>query len=202
MKKETSAGIIIYRRTKEGIRFLLLYHGGDYWNFPKGHIEDVVDGADATGDTMVRETSLNAAIREVEEETGIRKQDLRVENGFRAYEAFTFFQRDVKIAKTVIFYLAETRKAQITLAPPKNGYEEHYGWGWFLYKDAMRMMFKYKDGEAALKKSYDFIIMPHIRAIERQKTVDDDFYANRHDAAPRSPAPTKPQKWQSPRKKW
>jgi 8-oxo-dGTP pyrophosphatase MutT (NUDIX family) len=201
MKKETSAGIIIYRRTKEGIRFLLLYHGGDYWNFPKGHIEDVMMSDEADGEHLVRETSLNAALREVEEETGLRKEDVRVENGFRAYEAFTFFQNDMKIAKTVIFYLAETNKAKITIAPPQNGYEEHYGWGWFLYKDAMRIMHKYKDGEAALEKAYDFIIVPHIRNMERQAIIQKSFESHRSPNGQRMDTP-RPAKWQSPRKKW
>ena len=39
-KKEFSAGLIVYRNTEQGPRFLLLYHGGRYWNFPKGHIEN------------------------------------------------------------------------------------------------------------------------------------------------------------------
>ncbi|MBI3114736.1 MAG: NUDIX domain-containing protein, partial [Candidatus Harrisonbacteria bacterium] len=39
MKKTVSAGIIIFRRTKEGLKYLLLYVGRGYWNFPKGKIE-------------------------------------------------------------------------------------------------------------------------------------------------------------------
>jgi len=38
--REISAGIIIYRRTLKGPKFLLLYHGNNYWNFPKGKIEN------------------------------------------------------------------------------------------------------------------------------------------------------------------
>src|SRR3989338_3609685 len=33
VKKTVSAGIIVFRRTTEGIKYLLLYHGRDYWNF-------------------------------------------------------------------------------------------------------------------------------------------------------------------------
>jgi len=40
MQEQVAAGIIIYQRTKDGPRFLLLYHGGRYWNFPKGKIEN------------------------------------------------------------------------------------------------------------------------------------------------------------------
>ena len=62
--KEISAGIIIYRKTLEGVKFLLLYHGGGYWNFPKGKIE-------------AEEKSFQAALREIREETGLIKQDLK-----------------------------------------------------------------------------------------------------------------------------
>src|SRR5579863_10064232 len=30
--REISAGIVVFRRTPEGPRFLILYHGGEYWN--------------------------------------------------------------------------------------------------------------------------------------------------------------------------
>ena len=52
MAKQISAGIVIYRRDKDGIKFLLLYHGGRYWNFAKGKLEET-------------ERSFEAAIREV-----------------------------------------------------------------------------------------------------------------------------------------
>ena len=68
--KEISAGIIVYRRTKDGPKFLLLYHGGSYWNFPKGHIEG-------------EEKSLEAALRETVEETGLKQEDLKIRNRFK-----------------------------------------------------------------------------------------------------------------------
>jgi hypothetical protein len=36
MQKVISAGIIVFRRTPEGIKYLVLYQGRNYWNFPKG----------------------------------------------------------------------------------------------------------------------------------------------------------------------
>ena len=60
--REISAGIIIFRKTKEGPKFLLLYHGGRYWNFPKGKLEK-------------EEDSYTAALREIKEETGLRPGD-------------------------------------------------------------------------------------------------------------------------------
>ena len=53
-KKEISAGFVVFRKTEEGLKFLLLYHGHNYWNFPKGKIES-------------EERSLEAAFRETKE---------------------------------------------------------------------------------------------------------------------------------------
>ena len=81
-QKEVSAGVIVFRRTSEGPAFLILYNGGDYWNFPKGKIQ-------------LEERSIEAAIRETCEETGISGKDMRVVKDFRTQERFTF-RRDRK----------------------------------------------------------------------------------------------------------
>ena len=144
LTREISAGFIIYRRTKEGPKFLLLYHGGRYWNFAKGKIE-------------AEEKSMAAAIRETTEETGLKPEDLRVKNSFKAYEKYFFFKNKNRIFKIVIFYLAEARKRDIKIS------EEHEGFGWFLYRDAKRMLKNYKDSESVLKKAHDFIRGPASR---------------------------------------
>lgn len=150
MDREISAGIIVYRKTSEGPKFLLLYHGGRYWNFPKGHIE-TVSAKTAEGEIETRETSAVTAVRETVEETGLMKEDLRIRKQFKAYEKYTFFKGRSRIFKIVIFYIAETRKKQIRIS------HEHEGFGWFLYKDAKRLFEPYKDGEDILKKAYDFV---------------------------------------------
>ena len=125
-QREISAGIIIYRRTNEGIKFLLLYHGGGYWNFPKGKLEfEPRMGVGIL--TQGKEKSWEAAVRETREETGLKLSDLKFQKGFRAYEKFVFWRkirnRKIKVFKVVIFYLAETRKSQINIS------EEHEGYG-------------------------------------------------------------------------
>lgn len=133
-RREISAGIIVYRRTKQGIKFLLLYHGGGYWNFPKGHIEG-------------KEESLETAIRETTEEAGLRKKDLRVNKQFKFYDKYSFSKGKLNISKDVIFYLAETRMRHIRVS------HEHDGFGWFSYKEAIKLLQKYKDNVDLLKKA-------------------------------------------------
>jgi 8-oxo-dGTP pyrophosphatase MutT (NUDIX family) len=137
-KREISAGIIVYRRTKDGLKFLILYHGHNYWNFPKGKIES-------------EEKSLGAALRETKEETGLTSRDLRLLNNFRAYERFYFRRTGQPIFKIVIFYLAETRTPRITIS------KEHEGYGWFRFNEAIGILSKYHDSQRVLRQANDFL---------------------------------------------
>jgi ADP-ribose pyrophosphatase YjhB (NUDIX family) len=55
---ETSSGGVVFRRAEPGIEFLLIRDPYENWGLPKGHIEG-------------GETAEVAALREVEEETGL-----------------------------------------------------------------------------------------------------------------------------------
>jgi 8-oxo-dGTP diphosphatase len=138
MRREISAGIIAYRKTKEGPKFLILYHGHDYWNFPKGKIES-------------EERSFAAALREMREETGLAGRDLRVQNNFKVYERFTFRRNGQPVFKIVIFYLAETDVEAVKLSP------EHQGYGWFLYREAKKVLGRYRDSQRVLHQAYEFL---------------------------------------------
>jgi bis(5'-nucleosidyl)-tetraphosphatase len=139
-KKQVVAGFVVYRKTSDGIKFLLLYRRGNYWNFPKGHFKP-------------GERSIDAALRELEEETGIKKSELRIAPSFRAYERFYFRIGNEGIYDTVILFLAETHKAEIKIEP-----REHSGYGWFLYSDALTVIGKkYGDTRKVLKQARDFL---------------------------------------------
>ena len=59
-KVEQSAGAVLFRRQGGRIVYLLLQHIRGHWAFPKGHVEG-------------RETSIETARREINEETGISR---------------------------------------------------------------------------------------------------------------------------------
>jgi 8-oxo-dGTP pyrophosphatase MutT (NUDIX family) len=128
MPREISAGIIIYRQTADGMKFLLTYHGGRNWNFPKGKL----DG----------ESNFKAALREVREETGLAESDLRFRHHFKVQDRFVFTRAGERIFKVVTYYLAETKQSAITLPVKSEGEkgEPHDGYGWFVYRDALRML--------------------------------------------------------------
>lgn len=138
MRKIISAGIIIYRRTEEGLKFLLLYHGRNYWNFPKGKIES-------------EERSWQTAIREASEETGLKPSEIKMIRDFKAYERFMFGRGLNKTFKVVILYLAETKQPKIQVS------WEHAGYGWFTFGEAKRVLSKYAENVKILTSAYSFL---------------------------------------------
>ena len=141
--KQVSAGFVVFRYTKDGPKFLLLYDRGHDWNFPRGKL-------------AAEEKSFFGALRETQEETGLKRNDLRIKRGFRAYERFTFLNREKeKVFKTIIFYLAETSNKLIKLS------HEHDGFGWFLYDDASKLLTSHKERWVVLKKAKEFIYQSH-----------------------------------------
>lgn len=59
---ETSSGGVVFRRDPEGVHFLLIRDPYQNWGLPKGHLEE-------------DESPLDAALREVAEETGLAELD-------------------------------------------------------------------------------------------------------------------------------
>jgi len=140
--KEISAGFIVFRKTPKGPEFLVLYHRGGYWNFPKGKIEN-------------EERSFETAIRELKEETGISRNEIKIIPNFKTSEKYAFWKnegnKNSRVFKIVIFYLAETQKSEIRLS------KEHGGYAWFAFKDAMKILEKYKDSQRVLREARNFI---------------------------------------------
>ncbi|MCJ7804191.1 NUDIX domain-containing protein, partial [Patescibacteria group bacterium] len=89
VKREFSAGGIVFRSEPEGILWLVVKPtGNERWRLPKGEIEK-------------GESSVAAAKREVREEAGVEAEVL----GKIGDEKFFFVWDKQKILKTVVFYL-------------------------------------------------------------------------------------------------
>ncbi len=89
---ETSAGGVIYRWREGRAHVLLIRDAYQHWGFPKGHVE-------------ATETAADAALREVQEETGLCT--LRLDQRLRTIDWFFRF-RGKLIHKYCHFYLIES----------------------------------------------------------------------------------------------
>jgi 8-oxo-dGTP pyrophosphatase MutT (NUDIX family) len=130
-KNERSAGVIVYRE-EAGQRLYLLLNYGKHWDYAKGHVEKGED-------------DLDAAWRELDEETGIKDAE-RV--GDFAHEIIYFFRKPKKglIRKAVIFFIAKTSRKRIELS------HEHEGYAFLPYDEALERV-TYKTAKDVLKQA-------------------------------------------------
>lgn len=128
LKREISSGIIVFRKHQNGPLYLVLCRAHNQWTFPRGKIEQ-------------EERSFAAALRETREETGLRRNDLRFIDYFKAYENWTYVKNNEKIHKTVILYLAETHRKQIKVE------KDFEGFGWLGYDEALKIFSGSKNNE-------------------------------------------------------
>ena len=114
-----SCGIVLARQTDSGYCTLLL-RAWHHWDFPKGLRED-------------GETPLDAAQREVREETSI--DSVSFDWGERFLETGPYSK-----GKTARYYLARTEQADVVMGPsPETGEPEHHEWRWVSFDEAYDM---------------------------------------------------------------
>jgi len=119
VRREYSAGFILFHGTRESPLYLLLDYG-KHWEYPKGHLEE-------------GETKWQAAVRELREETGIRQVD-RVGRFEHQIHYMFHSSKHGLISKTVTFFLAHTRSEMIEIS------DEHKGYAWLPYEEAMQRL--------------------------------------------------------------
>lgn len=118
MSQPRSAGIVIVRKINDNTFNVLLMRAYNYWDFPKGGIEE-------------NETELQAALREVEEEAGITKLS------FNWGEQFYTTEKYGKTKKTVTYFIAETTESNVVMGiSPTLGRPEHNEYRWLSFDEA------------------------------------------------------------------
>ena len=116
MADERSAGFVVFRKHAGKRSYLLLEHKDGRWDFPKGGVER-------------GETTKDAAIRELREETGIKW--VRQVSGWDNWIKYFFKKGGQTVHKEVVFFLGEAPDDKVTIS------SEHIGFGWFSFKDAL-----------------------------------------------------------------
>jgi 8-oxo-dGTP pyrophosphatase MutT (NUDIX family) len=111
-----AAGAVVFRRSERGIRLLLL-RAYKNWDFPKGLVEP-------------GENELDAAKREVREETGLADLDYPFGDEYKETVPYA----GNKVAR---YYVAETGIEQIELpVSPELGRPEHHEYRWVSFDEA------------------------------------------------------------------
>ncbi|XP_051900994.1 bis(5'-nucleosyl)-tetraphosphatase [asymmetrical] [Pristis pectinata] len=139
-----ACGLIIFRRLNvgeasksEAIEFLLLQasYGQHHWTPPKGHVD-------------LGEDDLQTALRETEEEAGLKSKDFNVLEGYRKELKY-----NVKnVPKTVIYWLAELKDNNLEIKLSN----EHQKFLWLNVAEACKLAY-HQGLQEALREAHQFI---------------------------------------------
>jgi bis(5'-nucleosidyl)-tetraphosphatase len=142
-RRDRSAGVIVFHRDERGCRFLLLLSRltkRPLWEFPKGGIDE-------------GESAAEAALRELHEETGMGRSDIRIVPEFEHREEYRFTsgQGDGRtlVRKEVTYFLAEALTVDVRLSA-----HEASQFAWLPLDEAVRKL-KYKARRDMLRKAAD-----------------------------------------------
>lgn len=102
--KEVSAGGMIYRQAQDGYYFVLVLDAYGKWTFPKGHVED-------------GESQEQAAVREIQEETGLH--NLKIIEYLGETEVKVHKPDAKPFRKLIKYYLVETAETEIKIPDTK-----------------------------------------------------------------------------------
>ena len=131
---EKSCGAILFKRGKR-TRFLLLKYIPGHWGFARGHVEK-------------GESEKETALREIEEETGIR--NIRFLAGFRENFRFSFHKNGKSVQKQVVIFLGEAPQQVVRLSG------EHLGYLWLTYREAMNRL-THSTAKQVLRKARNYL---------------------------------------------
>ena len=133
-----SSGGVVFRKSSSQVFYLLLgFKRRNIWCLPKGLIEP-------------GESEIDAATREVREETGVNSLKLVDKIGVIRYQ---FGYRDKRFDKTVHFFLFETDQVETTVGT------EHDMYSWLLYDKAI-LALSYPNERDILEKANEMMKAP------------------------------------------
>jgi len=132
---EYSAGYIVFHVENGARLYLILHYPGGHYDFPKGHLES-------------GESNSQAAIRELEEETGI--QHIKTVDGFEQSIIYNFRRKEGLVEKKVTFFLGEAPQKEVKIS------FEHQGFLWLPYDQALTKI-TFENARNILRASEKFL---------------------------------------------
>jgi len=131
--KEKSCGAIVYKKEKDGLKFLLVYQNNGHYSFPKGHMED-------------GETELETTLREIKEETNL---DVLINTDFRI--SIEYLLSSKNIMKEAVYFVAIPISYDL-----KNQEGEIDSCEWYNYEETMNLL-EFDNIKEVFEKAYQFI---------------------------------------------
>ena len=134
MKLEKSCGVVVYNMMGSSMEFLIIKHKtGENWGFPKGHVE-------------LEEREDQTALREVEEETGLK---VKLVGGFKYRMKYS---PKVGTIKEVVYFIGNSKDRIV-----KCQESEIVDFRWLNLKDAIDLV-THENSEKILREAYFFIL--------------------------------------------
>ncbi len=126
MKIERTSGFVLFSKFGDEIKYLFLFkkNPGNFWDIPKGHL----DGS---------EDDIDAAIRELREETGI--EDFEIIPGFKEKIIYNINDGSELIEKHLAIFLARSEISDVKLS------EEHTKYKWMSIDELLKSIQYYKE---------------------------------------------------------
>ncbi len=134
MIEQHSAGIVTYCIKDYEIQYLILHYISGHWDLAKGKLEP-------------GETKIQAAHRELAEETGLTADIIP---GFEESLSYVFKERGKMIKKTVTFFVGKTDQQSVRLS------REHQGYLWLPYEKAYEKL-TYINAKELLEHAHEFL---------------------------------------------
>lgn len=132
-QRERSCGVVVY--TGAPREYLLLHYPSGHWDFPKGHVER-------------GEADLEAALREVREETGLR--DVQVLPGFAHTFEYFYKREGAAMHKAVTYFVGRSPSRAVRIS------HEHRGFVWLPYEQALAKI-TYENARDLLARAESFV---------------------------------------------
>ena len=136
MENDYSFGVIPYFQKHGEIRFLLIQHQAGHWSFPKGHREST-------------ETDIQAATRELYEETGLTLVEL--DESLPFLEHYTCNLDSKILNKSVTYFLGKVSDTSVIIQP-----KEVQAYAWLNYQEAIQSI-TYPEAKAVLKAANNYL---------------------------------------------
>jgi bis(5'-nucleosidyl)-tetraphosphatase len=133
--REKSCGAVVFLKTEDSTKYLLLNYAAGHWDFVKGNVEP-------------NEKEKETVVRELGEETSIT--DAQFIDGFRESISYFYRRQGLTVHKEVVFFLMESRTEKVALS------FEHVGYIWLDYQHAMEKL-TFKNARDVLQEAHGFL---------------------------------------------